>query len=806
MIKRFIFSVIRNIRKDVYQSALNIIGLTLGLTAILYISIFVYNETTFDTFNLKANRIYRIVADVKMGETEQYLTNSENPMAPAVKNDLPEVEESTRLYYNKNQLLQVGEKNILEERLWYADENIFRVFDFELLEGDKTQALSQPNSIVVTEDFGKKYFGNVSLAGKVINVGNPEVPYTITGVLKDIPKNSHFQFNELASYNSLPVFKRVGEFDWGNFNDSYTYILLKPNTDFKSFEAKFKKLPIKYYGSMMKTNMGISMEQFEAQGNFVKHELQPLTKIHLDKTFVDDVLVYGNKQMLYILGAIGVLILFVACFNFINLTTARTSLKAKEIGMKKVLGSSKSTIIIQVLSETFVLSLLALCASFLVLLLALPVLNSLTGLSFAFVDFIKLPLVIILISLPFLISVLAGLFPAVVISKYNPIEVIKGKTKDTGSSSIVRNGLVALQFAVFIMLIAGTLVIKKQLFYLQNHNPGFLKENVLVLKNNQRLGKSSEVLKNEIKKIHEVVDASFASTLPSKFDGSATNPFSKPEDDNKILLNRIYADADFLNTLKITMADGHFFSDKINEEGNNAVINKKAAELLGWTDSGNKIIFDYNDGGKNYNVIGIVDNFHLGSLKYGQLPVIMRVAEQAEYLAIRIRPESARKVIEIAEKEWKKLSDKVPFEYFFLDNSFNAQYKSEERLSKLVGLFSAISVIIACFGLLGLVSFAAVRRRKEIGIRKVNGAKISEILTMLNKDFIKWVAIAFVIATPIAYYTMHKWLENFAYKTNLSWWIFALSGFLALGIALLTVSWQSWKAATRNPVEALRYE
>ncbi|MBN2773459.1 MAG: ABC transporter permease [Prolixibacteraceae bacterium] len=805
MIKRFIFSIIRNIRKDVYQSALNIIGLTLGLTAVLYISTYVYNETTFDSFHSKANRIYRIVVDVKMGETGEFLTNSENPMAPAVKNDLPEVEEATRLYFNKNQLIRVSNNKILEERLWYADENIFRVFDFELLEGDKTQALVQPNSIVVTEDFGKKYFGNVSLVGKVINVGNPEVPYTITGILKDIPKNSHFQFKALASYNSLPVFNRIGEFDWGNFRDLYTYVLLKPNTDLKSFEAKFKKLPVKYYGSMMQTNMGISMEQFEAGGNYVKHQLQPLTKIHLDKTFVDDIFVYGNKQMLYILGVIGILILFVACFNFINLTTARASLKAKEIGMKKVLGSSKSIIITQVLSETFVQALLALCASFLVLSLALPLLNSLTGVPFSFVDFIQFPLVFILVSLPFLISVLAGLFPAVIISKYNPVEVIKVKANDAGSRSIVRNGLVALQFVVFIMLIAGTLVIKKQLYHLQNHNPGFSKENVLVIKNSQRIGQSSEVLKNELKKVPEVIDASFTSALPSKFDGSS-NPFGKPDDDNRIFLSRLYVDADFLNTLKITLADGRFFSDKINEERNNAVINKKAAELLGWTDSNNKIIFDYNDGGNNYNVIGIVNNFHLGSLKYEQLPVIMRVADQAEYLAIRIRPQSARQVVELAGKEWEELNDKVPFDYFFLDNSFNAQYKTEERLSKLVGLYSAISVIIACFGLLGLVSFASVRRQKEIGIRKVNGAKVSEVLIMLNKDFVKWVVIAFVVATPIAWYAMHKWLENFAYKTALSWWIFAIAGLLALGIALLTVSFQSWKAATKNPVESLRYE
>ncbi len=805
MIKRFISSVVRDIRKDVYQSALNIIGLTLGLTAVIYISTYVYKEANFDTFNSKTNRIYRVVASVKMGETEQNITTSENPMAPTVKNDLPEAEEATRLYFAKNQTITVSDNKIIEKRLWYADENIFRVFDFELQEGDKAQALTQPNSIVVTKNFGKKYFGDVPLIGKVINIGDPEISYTITGVLKDIPKNSQIPFEELASYNSLPVFQRIGAFDWGNFRDMYTYVLLRQNTDIKAFEAKFKELPLKYYGTMMKANVGMTMEQFEAQGNFVRYQLQPLTKIHLDKTFVDNILVYGNKQMLYILGVIGILILFVACFNFINLTTARASLKAKEIGIKKVLGSSKSIIIIQVLSETFVLSLLALCASFLVLALVLPLLNSITALTFSFTDFIGFPLVLILVSLPFLISAMAGLFPAVIISNYNPVEVIKGKAKGTGSRNVVRNALVAMQFVVFIMLVAGTLVIKKQLLFLQNHNPGFSKENVLVVKNSQQLGQSSEVFKDALKKSSNVIDASFASGLPSEFDGYS-NPFSKSGDDNKVIISRLYVDPDFLNTLKITMVDGRFFSNKLNEERNNAVINKKAAELLGWTDSDNKVVFDYNDEGKNYNVIGIVDNFHMGSLKYEQVPLILRVTGQAEFLAIRVRPQSARQVVELAEKKWKELNETAPFEYFFLDNSFNAQYKTEERLSKLVGLFSAISIVIACFGLLGVVAFISDRRQKEIGVRKVNGAKIFEILAMLNRDFVKWVAIAFIIATPIAYYAMHKWLENFAYKTTLSWWIFALAGLLALGIALLTVSWQSWRAATRNPVEALRYE
>ncbi len=803
MLKQFLKSVIRNIKKDVYQSALNIIGLTLGLTAVIFIATYIYNEATFDSFHSKADRIYRVITEVKMGETVENLSNSENPMAPVAMTELPEVEEATRLYYKENQLLTVGENKIIEERLWYADDNIFRVFDFDLLQGDKTQALTQPNSIVVTEDFGEKYFGNTSPLGKTIRVGSNKTSYTVTGILKDVPQNSHIQFGTLASYCTLPDYKKTDVKHWGNFLSLYTFILVKPNTDFHAFEAKFKKMPVKYYNQVLAEAMGSSVAQFEAQGNFIKHILQPLTQIHLNKTFVDAIFIYGNKQMLYILGIIGALILFVACFNFINLTTARASLKAKEIGIKKVMGSSKSGIVAQVLSETYVLSVLALCASFLVLLAALPTLNSLTGLSFSFIDFLKFPLVLIPVSLPFLIAVLAGLFPAFIIAKYNPVVVLKGKAKDSGLFGVIRNGLVSLQFVVFIMLIAGTLVIKKQLYHLQNHNPGFSKENVLVVNNGNKLGQSSGVFKTELKKHPEIIDASYTDDLPSKFRGGS-NPFSKVDDDARIFLKWIYADADYQDVLKIEMVDGRYFSH--NEEKNNAVINQKAAELFGWTDCNNKIIHDYNNNGIDFNVIGIAKDFHMGSLKNEQLPVIIRLTDRADYLAIRIQPGKEHQVVELAKTEWSKLNETVPFEYFFLNKSFDAQYKTEERLSKLVSLFSFISIIIACFGLLGLVAFASLRRQKEIGVRKVNGAKISEVMVLLNRDFVKWVAIAFIIATPIAYFAMHKWLENFAYKTTLSWWIFALAGVLALGIALLTVSFQSWKAATRNPVEALRYE
>lgn len=375
-----------------------------------------------------------------------------------------------------------------------------------------------------------------------------------------------------------------------------------------------------------------------------------------------------------------------------------------------------------------------------------------------------------------------------------------GKTK-----SNIRGGLVTFQFVVFIILIFSTVVIRKQLFFLQHQNPGFNKENVLVIKNTSRLNNSRLAYKKTLLDNTQIISGSFASKLPS-LDDNITNLFCEKGSKEKFLMNRLYVDRDFENTLNTQMVAGRFFSDQLTSETNNAIINEEAARLLGWSDCNDKILYDFNYGGKDFKVIGIMKNFHLRSMREKPAPVVIRIADQEEYLALRVKAGESRSALKYAKSQWDIFNKYAPFEYFFLDENFDAQYKKEEQLGKLIGVFTVIAILIACFGLFGLVSFASVQRQKEIGIRKVNGAKISEILTMLNKDFIRWVAIAFLIACPIAYYAMQKWLENFAYKTNLSWWIFAMAGLLALGIALLAVSWQSWKAATRNPVEALRYE
>ncbi|MCY1719264.1 ABC transporter permease [Prolixibacteraceae bacterium Z1-6] len=803
MFKLIFKTAIRSILKDKYQSALNIFGLILGFAAFLFIASYFFHEYSFDRFNTKADRIYRCVTKVRMGDTQEALSTSETPLAITTKENLPEVEDATRIYFRKNVLVTVGEHKYVEKNFWYADANVFRIFDFPLLKGNQYEVLAKPNTVVITLNFSEKYFGNADAIGKSIELNDGEL-YEVTGILDKIPGNSHLQFDMLASFSSVGFSSDYDLMRWGNFRDMFTYVLLQENTDLNKMNNKLQELIMPYYIPMMERN-GMSYDDFTSAGNFVEHSLQPLKQVHLNTTFTDSAAIYGNKQLLYALGFIGIMIILIACFNFINLTTARASLRAKEIGIKKIVGSGKGKIIVQVLFETFLQCFVALLGAVVMLSFGLSVLNSYVELNIQFSQFFAWQGMAIMLAILLFVVAMAGIFPSFVIARFNPNEIIKGLAMRWNTKSGYRNVLVSFQFVIFIALIACTIIVKKQVSLLHHQNPGFHKENILVVKNAEKLGTSRQAFKQEIEKNPDVIGASYTNSLPSMFDGSS-NPFSKTDKKNQIFLYRVDCDTDFLNTLQIKLLDGRNFKVDAGGERFNAIINKKAAEAFGWTDCDNKVIYDFNNGGNNFNVIGIVEDFHIESLRETIEPMIIRYQETGSYLAVRIRPESAHDAIEKAKSIWGSLNNKTPFEFSFLDESFDNQYKQEVRFGKLVSLFSIISIVIACLGLLGLVSFTLLRKQKEIGIRKVNGANVAEVLAMLNKDFVRWVAVAFMVAIPISYYTMHLWLENFAYKTKLSWWIFALAGMLALGIALLTVSWQSWRAATRNPVEALRYE
>ncbi|MBN1925513.1 MAG: ABC transporter permease, partial [Prolixibacteraceae bacterium] len=633
-------TAIRNLQKDKYQSFLNIFGLALGFAAFLYISTYFFQENNYDQFHSKSDHLYRIVTKVKMGDTRESLSNSESPIAFTAKKEIPEVIDATRFFYRNNIVVQVEDQKYLEKTFWYADANVFQLFDFNLLEGDINEALSKPYTVVITKDLSKKYFGDANPIGKTIELTDDGNTYEITGILDDIPASSHLQFGMLASLSTADFSSDYNIYQWGNFRDLFSYVLLENDVDLKTMNQKLQDFTIGYYVPMMK-RVGIDYNEFEKNGNFVIHSFQPLKDIHLGTTFIDKAIVHGNKQLLYALALIGIMVIVIASFNFINLGTARATLRAKEISIKKIVGSGKKKIVGQLLFETLLQCFLALGIALIILAICLSIFNSYTGLSFNFNQFFTITGTMSLLTILLVVVALTGVFPSLAISRYNPVDVIRGSVLNWNSKSGLRSVLVSFQFVIFIILVFGTIVVKRQVGLLHHQNPGFQKENILVVKNTNKLGNNRNAFKEELQKNPLVVDAAYSNSLPSMFDGSS-NPFSKVDDKkNQIFLLRLLADEDFLNTMKIKLLNGRNFTNDFDIEKNNAIINQKAAEIFGWADCNNKIIYDFNDGGRNYNVIGIVDDFHLESLREHKRPMIIRYRSSGDYLSLRIRPESA---------------------------------------------------------------------------------------------------------------------------------------------------------------------
>jgi len=802
MIKLFLKTAIYRLRESKFHSLLNIGGLALGLIAFLYIITYTFHELSYDSFHSKADRISRCVAHIKLGESDLHIPRSETPLAPTAKKDFPEIEEAIRLYPLTEISTQYKDKKFVESEICYADAELFDVFDFKLLEGNPETALRESNTIVLGKKVASKYFGNENPMGKTILLSTNKVPYVVTGILDKILGNSSLQSNIYASFSTLAESKRID--NWGAFNNTYTFILTKKGLDIETFEAKFDASIRKYEDAMIQKEMGISLSEFEGQGNFFIHKLQPLKDIHLNSIYSENLSTYGNKRFLIIFGITGLLILIIAGFNFVNLTTSRASLRAKEVGVKKILGSNRKSIILQILVEIFIHILMALILSIIILLLILPFLNNFSEIIIKPEFFLNPFTILTIVLIPFILTILAGIYPAFLITAYQPVDVIKRKFIGGTSNSLSRGGLVTLQFVVFICLVFCSLIIRRQINDMQKQNPGFEKENVLVIENMGYLKNNRNSFKLEILKNPSVLSASYSSLVPS-IEDNAGNIFSEKGSDKTHSLNRMNVDSDFQQTLNIQLKEGRFFSDNQASENNNAIINEEAARLLGWRDCNEKYIYDYNYE-KEFKVIGIMKDFHMKSMRDKSKPLILKYRNTSRYLSLKIQTKDMTALLNSIKSQWENLNIDPSFEYFFLEESFNAQYKSEERLAKVIGLFTILAIMISCIGLLGLVSYVANQKQKEIGIRKVNGATNSEILIMINKDFLKWVGIAFMLAVPVSYFTMNKWLEGFAYKTTLSWWVFVLAGSFALIITLFTVSLHSWQAARKNPIDTLRYE
>ena len=807
MIKNYFKVAIRNLWKSKGFSSINIFGLAIGIAVCLLIILFVFDELSYDKFNKKADRIYRVDGDIKFGGTHFILAVAPDPMGPTLKKDYPQVEQYVRFRDRGGFRIKKGNENLQENKVIHADSTLFDVFTLPIIAGDPKTALVDPKTIVITEKIAKKYFNSTDVVGKIFVI-NDTSNYKITGVIKNIPAQSHFNFDFFVSMSTIDE-SRKNNWLSNNFN---TYILLKKDADPKAFEKNLETVVNKYVGEQAQQYLNMNMTEFKKQGNFDNYALTPLTAIHLHSDKVAELGTNGNLQNVYIFSAIGIFILLIACINFMNLSTAHSSNRAKEVGVRKVLGSRKQNLISQFLTESILISFIALLFAVAIAALLLPYFNQLSGKEIELGLFSKGWLIPSLLLLVLIVGLLAGSYPAFYLSSFQPVTVLKGKLAAGFKSGWFRSSLVIFQFAISIILIIGTVVIYNQLQFIRNKKLGFDREHVLVIKNTYSLGDQAKSFKNELLNISGVQGVTITGYLPTGDyrSDSPLYPDAVLDQKKAVSMQNWYVDENYIPTLKMQIAEGRNFSFEMPTDSSAIIINEAAARLLTFNDPVNKTLYAITSLEKKttkpYKIIGVVKDFNFNSLKEVGTPMALFLGTDKGSVAMRIKTDNISSLVAQVENKWKSIVSGQPFNYSFMDDDFNKIYSNEQRVGKIAMTFSILAILIACLGLFGLVTYAAEQRIKEIGIRKVLGASVSNIVGMLSKDFLKLVIVAALIAFPVAWWAMNKWLQDFAYRINISWWIFIVAGVTALLIALITVSFQAIRAAIANPVKNLRTE
>jgi putative ABC transport system permease protein len=796
----------RSLLKNKGFTVLNGLGLTLGIATCLLIVFYVLDERGFDRYNEKADRIYRVNNMVKFGGNEKVCAASPAPAAQALKSDFPEIEQVVRIQGSWGMRMKKGSQYIQENRVAYADSSLFSVFTLPMIDGNPATALRDPHSMVITEQTAIKYFNQTNVVGRTLLIKEDE-PYKITGVIRNLPAQSHFQFDFFLSLSTLPSSREEAWLS-NNFN---TYVVLKPGADPARLNAKFPAFIRKYMGPQLQDVLHVSFDAFEQNGNYYRFGLFPLTRIHLESNSADDLAPNGNIEYVYIFSAIALFILLIACINFMNLSTARSASRAREVGVRKVLGSPRKYLIAQFLTESVMVTLTgAVLAVFLAWAL-LPLFNNLSGKTLTVSPHLFGQLIPILLIVVLIIGCLAGSYPAFFLSAFQPIDVLKGKLASGFKGGRLRSFLVVFQFAISFFLITSTLVVYQQIKYIQSRDLGYTRDHVLIVQNTQTLGNQAQSFKHEIKQLSGVDNATLTSALPTAEYGNSTSFFEDRGLDQKRAVHsqRWSVDEDYLPTLGIKLKSGRNFSAQMPTDSSAVIINEAAAKLLSYTNPLNQPLYAPMDNFlkkiATYHIIGVFRDFNFQSLRQNVTPMALILDEDRGALSIRIHAgANIPALMAQVRDKWKGLSPNQEFAYSFMEEDFDGLYRAEQRIGKIFISFSSLAILIACLGLFGLVAYAAEQRTREIGIRKVLGAGISTIVRMLSTDFIKLVLLAILIASPLVWLAMHKWLQGFAYRIGISWWIFVIAGLIALLIALLTVSFQTIRAAMANPVKSLK--
>ncbi len=798
MIKNYFKTAWRNLWKNKGFSFINITGLTIGLTCCLLIALYIQNELSFDRFETKGDRIARVIMQYSFNGSSA--ANGGNftsvRVAAVLPKTFPEVESAVKMF-ERARVVKYKDKLIDEKKFMYADPTFFNIFSFKLLQGDVHTALASPYEVVITASTAKKYFGNDNAIGKILQISNDSNLYHVTGVMQDCPSNSQIQFDFLASFSSLGITPDHEQSYWdANYT---TYLLLRNKNGIAQLQAK---LP-----AFMKKEM-------QGQGATVNFNLEPFQKIHLYSMY-DSFVPNNSITYIYILAAVALLILIIACSTYINLSTARSLERAREVGVRKVVGAGKQQLFWQFISESVILCLLAVVLSLILSALSLPAFNQLTNKQLTTSGLLSLSFISFSLVIALCLSFIAGIYPALVLTGFQPVKVLKGSFKNTASGQGLRKSLIVFQFAISVFLIVCTFIIQQQLYFIQHKKLGYDRTHVLVLPMDDKMLANINVIKQEFKSNANVLNVSRCVRSPVEGGGGYNMRSAIMPDDEQVAVTANPVDEDFINTVGLQLIAGTNFtqqdvkdvsSDSQNLNVYHFILNESAAKQLGWTPQkaiGKKMFLDNSRPGY---VKGVVKDFNFESLQSPIKPFVLFPEIEGRELLIKINGQYLSQTISFLQNKWKTIVPNRPFEYSFLDEDYNNLYDNELRLGKIMNLFSSIAIILACIGLFGLSTYSAQQRIKEIGVRKILGASVSNIVFVLSKDFIKLSILAIVIAFPVAWWVMNSWLQSYQYRINIEWRVFIITGLITILIALVTVSFQAIKAAIANPVKSLRTE
>jgi putative ABC transport system permease protein len=810
MIGNYLKIAWRNLTKHKFISFINLFGLTLGLTCCLLILTYILNEVSYDKYNKDADRIYRVTRTFYNGNGDVSLTLSTvaPPFGYYLPTDFPEIEKMTRLTNSGTIPFRYKDKLINEENVYFADENLSDVFTVKVLKGNSKSALKDPFCVMLTEETAKKYFGDEDPINKVLRANN-QFDLKVTGVYEAFPSNAHMHPNVLVSFNTLKDSVVYGEknlrTNWGN-NSFLTYIKLPVKYDIERMKSRFPAF-------LDKRMMGENGPNLPSKST--KLDLQKLTDIHLYSHTDYETEANGDIKRVYIFSAIALFILLIACINYMNLSTARAALRAREIGIRKVVGARKKELILQFLSESLLITWAATFIALVLLFLFLPWLNKISSENLSIEQLLKWQVLVPLLVSPFAVGILAGVYPAVFMSSFMPVKTLKGLFKIQGSNISFRKVLVVTQFAISIILIIATIVVTQQLRYMQHTALGYDKEHLVTLPYYAQLNNQYESFRNSLLQNSAVKELGRSSRIPTGRlldDMGASAPGADSMVPVTAEIRYVAADYDFIPTYGIHMIAGRNFSRDYGTDTSNFIINEAAVKAVGWKTAEQAVGKNFKYGFISGHIIGVMNDFHFESLHQEIKPMILIMPNpkpsQSFYdnISVKIAGNNIPAALTALQQAWQKYLPDLPYKYTFLDDNFSKLYESEERQGTIFSAFAGIAIFIACLGLLGLSAFAISQRVKEIGIRKVLGANVSTIVNLLSTDFLKLVGISAILAFPIAWYLMHKWLQDFAYRIKIQWWVFVAAAIIAAIVAFLTISLQTVKAASANPVKNLRTE